>query len=254
MVEPAVEFKGVSHCFRVSSDGNIKSLKAWLIERSSGKAGRLEDHVVLEDVSFAVEQGCTLGVIGRNGVGKSTLLRIAAGILQPAAGEAVVRGRIAPIIELGVGFEQELTGRENIVFNGALLGRSREEMTRRMDDIVDFAELGEFIDQPIRKYSTGMVARLAFAVATTVDAHVLLLDEVLSVGDERFNRKCQERMNSFREKGVSILFVSHDLNAVETLCDEAIWLKCGRIKAKGKSADVIAAYRAWGSRDDCTQL
>jgi ABC-type polysaccharide/polyol phosphate transport system ATPase subunit len=156
---------------------------------------------------------------------------------------------VAPVIELGVGFEQELTGRENIIFNGALLGRSQQEMRERMDEIVHFAELEDFIDQPIRTYSTGMVARLAFAVATTVEATVLMLDEVLSVGDERFKLKCQERMSEFRNHGVTILFVSHDLGAVESLCDRAVWLADGRVERVGESAAVVEAYRSWaGSR------
>ena len=154
------------------------------------------------------------------------------------------------MIELGIGFEQELTGRENIVFNGALLGRSQQEMNLRMDQIVDFAELDAFIDQPIRTYSTGMVARLAFAVATTVDAEVLLLDEVLSVGDERFKRKCHQHMDQFRASGVTILFVSHDLGSVESLCDRALWVANGKIVAAGDTPSVVEAYRTWAASHD----
>lgn len=248
----AIEFENVSHCFRVHSEGKIGTLKEWLIRRITGNRGRSRVIAALDSVTFSVARGQALGVIGHNGAGKSTLLRIAAGILQPSGGAVVIRGRIAPVIELGIGFEQELTGRENIVFNGALLGRSHQEMADRMGEIVDFSELGEFIDRPLRTYSTGMVARLAFAVATTVDAHVLLLDEVLSVGDERFRRKCLQRISEFRAHGVTTLYVSHDLEAVRELCDEVIWLDRGVIRQRGPSADVVELYRndAEIARDD----
>lgn len=243
MSEPVIDFREVSHDFRVCAEGRIASLKEWLIRRIMRRRDRHQPVVALDNVSFEVRQGEAVGVIGYNGAGKSTLLRIAAGILQPSLGTAVVRGSIAPVIELGIGFEQELTGCENIVFNGALLGRSRQEMNERMDDIVHFAELSDFIDQPIRTFSTGMVARLAFAIATTVDAQILLLDEVLSVGDERFRRKCQDRMADFRKRGVTVLFVSHDLGAVEELCDEAIWLERGVILDIGAAGGVVDGYR-----------
>ena len=247
MREPAIEFREVSHLFRVYTEGRIASLKEWMIRLVMRRRDGYQSVIALDDVSFEVGQGEALGVIGHNGAGKSTLLRIAAGILQPRTGVAVVRGLVAPIIELGIGFEQELTGRENIVFNGALLGRSRQEMYERMDEIVAFAELDHFIDQPIRTYSTGMVARLAFSVATTVDAQILLLDEVLSVGDERFQRKCAERITDFRRNGVTILFVSHALSSVENLCDNVIWVEGGRIKAVGPAGAVISEYQSWAA-------
>lgn len=243
--DPVIEFNDVTLQFRVQTEGRIASLKEWVIRKATRRSGSRSVVQALDGVSFSVERGEAIGVIGRNGAGKSTLLRIAAGILRPSTGVAIVRGRIAPVIELGIGFEQELTGRENIIFNGALLGRSQREMNRRMDEIVDFAELGDFIDQPIRTYSTGMVARLAFAVATTVDAQVLLLDEVLSVGDERFKRKCHQRMDEFRARGVTIFFVSHDLGAVESLCERAIWMADGTAREIGASFDVIGSYRRW---------
>jgi ABC-type polysaccharide/polyol phosphate transport system ATPase subunit len=247
MSEPAIEFRNVSHAFRVYTEGRIASLKEWMILTIMRRRSSPRYFTALDDVSFSVDRGTALGVIGHNGAGKSTLLRIAAGILQPRRGVAVVRGRVAPVIELGIGFEQELTGRENVVFNGALLGRSFNEMNARIDEIVEFSELGEFIDHPIRTYSTGMVARLAFSVATTVDAQILLLDEVLSVGDERFQRKCSKRMNGFRENGVTILFVSHSLDSVEELCDEVLWLENGRIRGYGAAADVIGEYHRWAA-------
>ena len=243
MGEPAIEFRDVSLRYRLLAERGIVTLKEWVIRRlTTGMS--YQELVALSRVSFAIQPGRALGVVGHNGAGKSTLLRIAGGILAPTEGEAIVRGRIAPIIELGLGFEGELSGRENIFFNGALLGRSRLEMQRRFDEIVDFSELGDFIEQPIRTYSTGMVARLAFAIATTVDAHILLLDEVMSVGDEHFRRKCQARIDSFRRAGVTIVVVSHDLAAVEALCDDGIWLEHGYIREGGLARDVVPAYRA----------
>ena len=246
--DPVIEVRDVSLRFRMTSEDRVTSFKEWLIRRLSGRPVRSHEFTALDGVSFAVNEGQALGVIGRNGAGKSTLLRIAAGILQPDDGEVTVRGTIAPVIELGIGFEHELTGRENIVFNGALLGRSRSEMRQRMDEIVEFAELGEFIDQPIRTYSTGMLARLAFAVATTVDANVLLLDAVLSVGDEGFKNTCRRRMLGFRETGVTMLYVSHDLGAVEELCDEAVWLERGVIREFGPVGKVVESYQSETAR------
>jgi len=237
-----IEFRGVSHEFRIASEGRVSSLKEWMIHRLTGR--RIRHRVVrsLENVSFEIPRARALGIVGRNGAGKSTLLRIAAGILEPSSGVAVIKGRVAPVIELGLGFEHELTGRENVLFNGALLGRSQQEMMDRMDEIVQFAELRDFIDRPIRTYSTGMVARLAFSVATTVDAQVLLLDEVLSVGDEEFKAKCQNRIREFRQRGVTILFVSHDLDAVEQICDEALWIDGGKVRAEGDASLVVERY------------
>ena len=246
--ESSVEFRDVSLRFKILSERGISTFKEWAIRWLTSKMSYRE-LVALSHVSFALQAGRSLGIVGHNGAGKSTLLRVAAGILTPTQGTAIMRGRMAPVIELGLGFEAELTGWENVFFNGALLGRSREEMEERLDEIVEFAELDEFIDQPIRTYSTGMVARLAFAVATTVDAQVLLLDEVLSVGDESFRRKCNERLESFQEKGVTILLVSHDLDAVQNICDEALWLEHGVVRGYGPSSEIVETYRASVSAD-----
>ena len=243
MGEPAVEFQDVSLQYRLLSERGIVSIKEWVIRRLTSKM-TYQELVALSHVCVSVEKGRALGILGHNGAGKSTLVRVAAGILVPTEGVAVMRGRLAPVIELGLGFEAELTGRENIFFNGALLGRSRVEMATRVDEIVEFAELAGFINQPIRTYSTGMVARLAFSIATTVDAQILLLDEVLTVGDESFRRKCNERLESFRRAGVTILLVSHDLDAVQNICDEALWLEHGLIRGHGPSMEVVAAYRS----------
>ena len=225
------------------ADRGITSLKEmairWMVSRI-----RYKELVALSNVTFSISSGHALGVIGHNGAGKSTLLRVAAGILRPTVGTAIIRGRQAPVIELGLGFEAELSGRENIFFNGALLGRSPAEMAERLDEIVAFADLAQFIDQPIRTYSTGMVARLAFAVATTVNAQILLLDEVLSVGDASFRVKCQRRLQEFRDTDVTILLVSHDLDAVSEMCDLALWLDRGRMRRFGPAAEVVEEYRA----------
>jgi ABC-type polysaccharide/polyol phosphate transport system ATPase subunit len=243
MMTPAIEFRDVSLRYRLLADRGIATLKEWTIKRLTSRIS-YQELSALSEVSFTVNPGRTFGIIGHNGAGKSTLLRIAGGILAPTEGLAIIRGRLAPIIELGLGFEAELSGRENIYFNGALLGRSRTEMQNRFEDIVEFSELGDFIDQPIRTYSSGMVARLAFAIATTVDAHILLLDEVMSVGDERFRQKCQDRIGSFRDAGVTILVVSHDLEAIERLSDDVMWLEHGAMKALGPAHEVVAAYRS----------
>lgn len=243
MSSPAIEFRGVSLRYRLLAERGIVTLKEWMIRRLTSRM-TYQELSALSQVSFTVEPGRTFGIIGHNGAGKSTLLRIAGGILAPTEGEAIIRGRLAPIIELGLGFEGELSGRENIYFNGALLGRSRVEMQERVDEIVDFSELGDFIEQPIRTYSSGMVARLAFAIATTVDAHILLLDEVMSVGDEHFRLKCQDRIAAFRDAGITILVVSHDLEAIERLCDDVMWLEHGTMKALGPAGEVVGAYRS----------
>jgi len=238
----ALEMADVTVRFRMP-ERRIPTFKEWLIRRLTSRMA-YHELAALSGVGFTLEVGETLGVIGSNGAGKSTLLRVAAGIIPPSEGRAVVRGRLAPIIELGTGFEMELSGRENVFFNGALLGRSRAEMLARYDEIVDFSGIGDFIDAPLRTYSTGMVARLAFAVATTVDADVLLLDEVLSVGDEAFRAKCARRINQFRGSGVTILYVSHDLKSVVKLCQRALWLDHGKVRSIGPAEQVVDAYKA----------
>jgi len=225
------------------AERGITSLKEMAIRWVSTRI-RYKELVALSNVTFSIASGHALGIIGHNGAGKSTLLRVAAGILRPTKGISIVRGRQAPVIELGLGFEAELSGRENIFFNGALLGRSPADMADRLDEIVAFADLAEFIDQPLRTYSTGMVARLAFAVATTVDAQILLLDEILSVGDASFQVKCQQRLQGFRDTDVTILLVSHSLEAVSAMCDVALWLDRGRLRRFGPAAEVVEEYKA----------
>ncbi len=219
----------------------IPTLKEWFISRASTET--IDNWFwALKNVTFSVQKGDTLGIIGGNGAGKSTLLRVAAGIITPSEGEAVVRGSLAPLIELGTGFDGELTGLENIYFNGALLGRSKSEITARMPYIVEFAGIGAFIDAPLRTYSTGMVSRLAFSIATTIEPDILLLDEILSVGDATFKSKCTDRIRSFRDRGTTILLVSHDLKGLAELCAKTLWIERGTVREYGPSAEVIEHY------------
>lgn len=197
----------------------------------------------LRDVSLTIKQGESVGIIGSNGAGKSTLLRVAAGIISPSEGVAIARGTTAPVMELGTGFEAELSGRENIFFNGALLGCTRKHMRARLDEIIAFSGLEPFIDAPLRTYSTGMVARLAFAVATAIDAETVLLDEILAVGDASFRRQCDERIARFVRSGATIVLVSHDLEELANLCSRAVWVAKGRVMADGQTDAVIASYR-----------
>ncbi|HEY1334021.1 MAG TPA: ABC transporter ATP-binding protein, partial [Myxococcaceae bacterium] len=197
----------------------------------------------LRDVSLSVPRGKTFGLVGRNGSGKSTLLKLVTGIYAPTNGKVEVHGRISALLELGAGFHPDFSGRENIFVNGIILGMSRREIRSRLDEIVDFSELGEFIDEPVRTYSSGMYARLAFAVATHVDPEILLIDEILSVGDEHFGRKSTAKMEEFRKAGKTILLVTHDLNTLQRRCDQAAWLDAGVLKASGSPVEVVAAYR-----------
>jgi len=205
---------------------------------------RYDDYLALRDVSVQVRQGEMLGIIGPNGAGKSTLLKVVARVLKPKRGLVWICGRVAPLLECGAGFHPELTGRENIYLNGTLLGLARKEIESRYDGIVDFAELREFIDAPLRTYSSGMVSRLGFAVATDANADILIIDEVLSVGDSAFQKKSLERIHRYRRQGTTILFVSHDLDAVESMCDRVLWLDHGVIKANGPAPEVVREYRA----------
>jgi ABC-2 type transport system ATP-binding protein len=196
----------------------------------------------VKDLSLEVPRGQMLGLIGRNGSGKSTLLKIVAGVYRPTSGRVHVEGSIAPLIELGAGFHHELTGRENILLNGLLMGYSKEEMKEREQSIIDFAEIGDFIDAPIKQYSSGMHTRLAFAVATEVDPQVLILDEILAVGDAAFQEKCFARIQDFRKSGKTILFVSHSMEPVIQYCDRTILLEKGSIVADGDPAEVAEFY------------
>jgi lipopolysaccharide transport system ATP-binding protein len=219
----------------------IPTLKEFAIRWLRGQV-EWREHRALDGVSLAVRKGESVAIIGRNGAGKTTLLKVIARVLRPRTGRVAVHGRLVPLLELGAGFDPELSGRENVFLNGAMLGHPRRYMAQRYEHIVDFAELEEFIDAPLRTYSTGMVARLGFAIATDVEPDVLLLDEVLSVGDVGFQQKCMERMNAFREQGVTFILVSHALPTVRQLCQRAVWIDAGRIVMDGPAAEVTQAF------------
>lgn len=201
-----------------------------------------EEFWALKNINFHVARGEMLGIVGRNGAGKSTLLKLIAGVMKPIQGQIWVDGRLAPLIELGTGFDIELTGRENIYLNGSILGITRKMMNGKFEEIVEFSELRDFIETPLRAYSSGMVARLGFAIATAVDPQILILDEILSVGDESFQRKCLERINKFRQAGTTILFVSHNLEQIQAMCDSALWLEQGEIRGWGDTRQVVQQY------------
>ena len=200
------------------------------------------DFYALEDVSFEVKRGETVGIIGKNGAGKSTLLKIITGVLTPTSGNVEVHGKIASLLELGAGFNPEMTGLENIYLNGTLMGFSREDMEPKIDTILEFANIGEFIDQPVKMYSSGMFARLAFSVAINVDADILIVDEALSVGDMLFQAKCIAKMTALMEAGTTILFVSHDIHAVRALCNQGVYLENGRTNFVGNAGDAVDLY------------
>jgi ABC-type polysaccharide/polyol phosphate transport system ATPase subunit len=202
----------------------------------------IHDFEAVKHVSFEVTRGTTLGIIGRNGSGKSTLLKIIAGVYRPSAGRVTVRGNVAPLIELGAGFHHELTGRENILINGLLLGLTRRQILEREQSIIEFAEIGDFIDSPVKQYSSGMYMRLAFSVATEVDPDILLIDEILAVGDAGFKQKCDRRIQAFREQGKTIILVSHDMGAMKNFCERLLLIDKGELLEDGPPDYVIARY------------
>ena len=250
----AVEFNHVSKYFVKSHRAtSFRETVINLFSRQRGprQAERLQ---VLDDVSFKLEVGQTIGFIGANGAGKSSLLKLIVGILQPTSGEIRVSGRIAALLELGAGFHPELTGRENIYLNGSIMGLSRNEVARKFDDIVAFSELEDFIDMPVKHYSSGMYVRLGFSVAVNTQPEILLVDEVLAVGDAAFQRKCMDRIYDIRRQGVTILMVSHGLDAITRLCNRLLWLKDGIIKADGDSRQVADQYLQWINQKDQERL
>jgi lipopolysaccharide transport system ATP-binding protein len=213
------------------------------IRRGSFKKVETTDFWALRDVSFEVAQGDVVGIIGRNGAGKSTLLKLLSRITEPTTGRIRIRGRVASLLEVGTGFHPELTGRENIFLNGAILGMSRREISAKFEEIVDFAEVEQFLDTPVKRYSSGMYVRLAFAVAANLDPEVLIVDEVLAVGDSAFQRKCLGKMKDFStSEGRTVLFVSHSMASVRALCTSALWLDHGQVRMRGSSLDVIRGY------------
>jgi lipopolysaccharide transport system ATP-binding protein len=244
----AISLKGVTKNFRRRTiRREYTTLKTELIRLLRRERPAVEPVAFIEalkGVDLSVPRGTTLGLIGRNGSGKSTLLKVMTGIYTPTAGELEVNGRISALLELGAGFHPDFTGRENILINGIILGMSRAEVKARMDEIITFAELGDFIDEQVRTYSSGMFMRLAFAVATHVDPDILIIDEILAVGDEHFQKKSTARMSTIKESGCTIVLVTHDLTTVERWCDTAAWIDGGTIRMVGKPPEVVAAYRA----------
>jgi lipopolysaccharide transport system ATP-binding protein len=251
-VEDAVRLENVTVRYRAPSE-RIDKFKEYAIRRLQGKISH-KHFLALQDVSFTVKRGEVFGLIGHNGAGKSTLLKLISRVLQPSSGRVWVNGRVAPLLEIGAGFHPELTGRENIYLNGALLGFSRREMDAKFESIVDFAELWDFIDAPLRTYSSGMWARLGFAVATDSQPEILIVDEILSVGDESFQRKSYERIESFRQHGATILLVSHSMPVVENTCQRAAWLEHGKLMAIGSAKEVVDRYLRRVREDESQHL
>src|SRR5437588_4169088 len=242
-VTPAITLTNVSKIYRRYGGRQFSTLKSALLQRSILRELQpSETFPALTDVSLTVSKGSTYGVIGRNGSGKSTALKLVAGITKPTSGEVRVQGRVSALIELGAGFHPEISGRENVFINGIMLGLTKREIEQRFDEIVDFAELREFIAAPVKTYSSGMYMRLGFAVAIHVDPDVLLVDEVLAVGDEGFTHKCLDKFAELRRGGKTILLVTHSLSLVERFCDEALWLDSGRAAANGDPKRVVDAY------------
>jgi lipopolysaccharide transport system ATP-binding protein len=242
---PAILLDNVSKRFRkVVLRTGYTTLKTSLTRRFTGAGTPVEYVEALQAVTLTVPRGATVGIVGRNGSGKSTLIRLIAGIYRPDTGCLSTKGRISALIELGAGFHPEFTGRENVFISGIILGLSKKQIRDRFDEIVRFAGLEDFIDSPVRTYSSGMYMRLGFSVAVHVDPDVLLVDEVLAVGDESFVRKGLEKMNDFKRQGKTIVVAGHDMALVERWCDQAILLDKGRVTADGAPSDVVAAYRA----------
>jgi len=237
----AIQFDGVSKKFILHHERarSFQELVVGLFRRNNRSR---EEFWALRDVSFAVERGETVGIIGPNGAGKSTVLKLISRIIEPTSGQIAVRGRIGALLELGAGFHPDLTGRENIYLNGSILGLSRAEIRRRLDDIIGFAELERFIDVPVKHYSSGMFVRLGFSVAVHTDPEILLVDEVLAVGDQAFQRKCIEQIMEFRCAGCTVVLVSHDLQMIQHLCSRVLWLDQGRLMDDGETDQVIARY------------
>jgi lipopolysaccharide transport system ATP-binding protein len=240
---PAIRFDHVSKKFALNRERPHSFQELFLsLLRVDGRSTRSQPYWVLTDVSFEVEKGEVVGFIGANGTGKSTVLKLMSRIIEPTCGQIEVHGRLGALLELGAGFHPDLTGKENIFLNASILGLSRDQVRRKMDEIIDFAELEAFINVPVKHYSSGMYVRLGFAIAVHTDPEIVLIDEVLAVGDARFQHKCLEKIVDLRREGVTIVLVSHDLASIQSLCEQAIWLDDGKIQAQGPPTDVVMAY------------
>ena len=240
-MENAIEVKNISMIFRMTTQ-KISSLKEFTVKKLKRQI-KYKEFAAVKDVSFSVKRGEVVGLIGLNGSGKSTTLKIVSGIIKPTSGTVTVNGTISPLIELGAGFDFELTARENVYLNGSVLGFSRAEMNAKMNDIIEFSELHEFMDTPIKNFSSGMVARLGFSIATNVIPEILIVDEVLAVGDFLFQQKCEKRINELMSGGTTVLIVSHAIDQIERRCDRVVWLEHGQVKMIGSTAEVCAEYK-----------
>lgn len=238
-----ISVQDVSMVFNMATE-KLESLKEYFLKLAKRQL-MMQEFYALRDVSLEIKRGESIALIGTNGSGKSTLLKIIAGVMSPTYGSVHVNGTIAPLIELGAGFDIELTARENVFLNGAVLGFDRKFMQEHFDNIIDFAELWDFVDVPVKNYSSGMVARLGFAIATEVRADVLIVDEVLAVGDFRFQEKCHRRMEEMMANGTTLIFVSHNSDQVRQLCKKAVWLKNGKVQMMGEANEVCNAYESY---------
>lgn len=239
-MEKIITINNVSMRFRMAND-RITSIKEFVVQKIKGNL-KYAEFEALKNISFDVEKGEVVGIIGHNGAGKSTLLKIVSGILTPTEGRVSVHGNIAPMLELGSGFDFEMTGRENIFLNAAVLGYSEEFIKQKYDSIVEFSEISKFIDCPLRNYSSGMVARLAFSIATVVEPEILIVDEVLAVGDADFQEKSRKRMLEMMSGGTTVLFVSHSIEQIRTMCSKVVWIEHGELQMFGPANEVCDAY------------
>ena len=242
-----IEVNNVSRCFNLARE-RVDSLKEYIFRKLKGNL-HFDEFWALDGVSFKVRKGESIGLIGLNGSGKSTMLKVIAGVLKPTGGSVKVAGSVAPLIELGAGFDMDLTARENIFLNGALLGHSREVMRGFYDEIVDFAELHDFMDVPVKNFSSGMTSRLAFSIATIGNPDILIVDEVLAVGDSKFQQKCIDRIQDMMNHKTTVLFVSHSIDQVKLVCNKVVWLEHGKLKAYGDTMEICEQYDAlYGGR------
>lgn len=240
-METIISVQYVSMKFNLMEE-KVDSLKEYIVRLIKGKL-LYNEFIALKDVSFEVKKGDILGIVGFNGAGKSTLLKILAGVLVPSSGKVITKGTIAPLIEVGAGFDPELTAKENIFLNGAILGHDHKFLETHFDEIIDFAELRSFINVPVKNFSSGMYARLGFAIATIVNPDILIVDEILSVGDYKFQEKCEQRIQEMINQGTTIILVSHDIKMIERLCNKVLWLEHGMKKDFGKTEEVCIEYK-----------
>lgn len=243
MAETIINIKNVSMNFKLEQN-KIRSLKGFVVAALKRNL-KYEDFHALSDINLQIERGDVVGIIGRNGAGKSTLLKCISGIMVPTSGTIEVYGSIVPMLELGSGFDFELTGRENIFLNGAILGFSEKYLNEKYNEIIAFSELGQFIDEPIKNYSSGMLMRLAFSIATVVNPEILIVDEILAVGDAAFQKKSYERMREMMSGGTTVFFVSHNIAQVKEICNKVVWLDHGRVKMQGDTKEVCLAYETF---------